>query len=189
MGRLHADATGQCMHISCAGEHGRKSLCCNGSMASRRCTAARCAACEQRRPAPSIVRHVDVEDVQRLRHEPRSRLNISTTQMLSIPAFRLDGSRGPDLVHEAGDTAEVAVDRPGEMMDIRNRLPMDFRTGPSRGDAGLPADVDAAVIRELMADGHTRDAVAALLHLLTRLANCGLDAGAPPLLRSARSEV
>jgi hypothetical protein len=74
-------------------------------------------------------------------------------------------------------------------MDMRNRLPLDFRAGATSGDAGLPADIDSAVVRELMADGHTRDAVAALLHLLTRLANCGLDAGAPPLLRSARSEV
>lgn len=78
---------------------------------------------------------------------------------------------------------------PGEMMDIRNRLPLDFRAAASHADADASADLDAATLRELMAEGHTRDAVAALLHMLTRLANCGLDAGAPPLLQSARSEV
>jgi hypothetical protein len=72
------------------------------------------------------------------------------------------------------------------MMDIRNRLPMEFRKSH---DGDRHPDMDGDVVRELMAEAHTRDAVAALLHLLTRLANCGLDAGAPPLLRSARSEV
>ena len=68
-------------------------------------------------------------------------------------------------------------------MDIRNRLPADF-TGASRAADG-GAELDAAV-RELLAEGHTRDAVNTLLHLLTRLANCGLDAGAPPLLQRSK---
>ena len=68
-------------------------------------------------------------------------------------------------------------------MDIRNRLPPEFRNA-----AALQEETERASARNL-AESHTRDPVAALLHLLTRLANCGLDAGAPPLLKSVRSEV
>lgn len=74
-------------------------------------------------------------------------------------------------------------------MDMLNRLPLEFRAAAQDAEAGSNGDIDTSLVRELMADGQTRDAVAAMLHLLTRLANCGLDAGAPPLLRSARSEV
>ena len=74
-------------------------------------------------------------------------------------------------------------------MDMLNRLPLEFRAAAHDAEAGSNGDIDTSLVRELMADGQTRDAVAAMLHLLTRLANCGLDAGAPPLLRSARSEV
>ena len=74
-------------------------------------------------------------------------------------------------------------------MHMRNRLPPDFCTSiVSVPASGRPA-ADAAAMRDLMAEAHTRDAVTALLHLLTRLANCGLDAGAPPLLQPASSEI
>lgn len=66
-------------------------------------------------------------------------------------------------------------------MDYRNRLPAEYRS------AARPLDADRTHLIEgttLLAEAHTRDAVAALLHMLTRLANCGLDAGAPPLLRA-----
>jgi hypothetical protein len=73
------------------------------------------------------------------------------------------------------------------MMEIRNRL---INSGSSSMPVGSVRSADeAAAVREIMAEAHTRDAVAALLHLLTRLANCGLDAGAPPLMQSVRSEV
>ena len=69
-------------------------------------------------------------------------------------------------------------------MQYRNRLPAEFRTALAPKNTDDPRGLEAAAVRELLADGHTRDAAAALLRLLTRLANCGLDAGAPPLLQS-----
>ena len=66
-------------------------------------------------------------------------------------------------------------------MEYRNRLPLDFRTGPHHtGEDGRLQD---AIMRDHAAEPQSKEAVSALLRLLTRLANCGMDAGAPPLMQ------
>lgn len=72
-------------------------------------------------------------------------------------------------------------------MDVSNRLPREFWDAGT--NAASRSGGDGLIVRDIRTEVHTRDPVAALLHLLTQLANCGLDAGAPSLLQSAQSEV
>jgi hypothetical protein len=72
------------------------------------------------------------------------------------------------------------------IMKFANRLPREFISGsPLPGSEAL---IDAVSCRAID-ENSKRDAAATLLHMLTRLANCGMDAGAPPLLKSAPAEI
>jgi len=93
---------------------------------------------------------------------------------------------GTDLDRGGRTAAQGSLYSLDEMMDYRNRLPADFMGDKAPEGNEITLRGDASVLAAK--DPHARDAAATLLRLLTVLANCGLDAGAPPLLQKAATE-
>lgn len=93
-----------------------------------------------------------------------------------------------ELVPGSADRPRI-TNKPGFVM--KSRLPSDnYPAARYRERRPMEHDPDRNGHGEGMVTAiEERDSIAGLLHLLTRLANCGMDAGAPPLLKSRHPEL